>query len=70
MCDHRREIASLRPKPDRSLTFNLAAGIVFLELVQLDDQLKTITDAKAMMDMQAIITAQQGSTAAAVSVSG
>lgn len=65
--DHRREMESLRPRPDRSLTFNLAAGIAFLELVQLDADLKQITDAKALMDMQAIIAAQQAAAAAAAS---
>ncbi|MCP4247200.1 MAG: DUF4003 family protein [bacterium] len=65
---HYREImADLRPRPDRSMTFNLAASIAFLDLVRLDENLKAITDAKAMMDMQAIINAQQAAAAAAAS---
>jgi hypothetical protein len=65
--ENRRRMESLRPKPDRSLTFNLAAGIAFLELVQLDAELRTITDAKALMDMQPVINAQQAASAAAAS---
>ena len=64
---NRREMERLRPKPDRSLTFNLAAGITFLELIRLDRDLSKITDAKAMMDMQAVINAQQAAAAAAAS---
>ena len=56
---NRAKMEELRPKPDRSLTFNLAASITFLELVKLDRKMKEITDAKALMDMQAIIAAQQ-----------
>lgn len=65
--ENRRRMESLRPKPDRSLTFNLAAGIALLELVQLDAELRKITDAKALMDMQAVINAQQAASAAAAS---
>ena len=61
----REHMALLRPKPDRSLTFNLAAGITFLELVQCDGDMKQVTDAKALLDMQAIINAQQAAAAAA-----
>ena len=64
---NRAQMEELRPKPDRSLTFNLAASITFLELVKLDRKMKEITDAKALMDMQAIITAQQAAAGAAAS---
>jgi hypothetical protein len=64
---NRAKMEELRPKPDRSLTFNLAAGITFLELVKLDREMKEITNAKALMDMQAIINAQQAAAAAAAS---
>jgi hypothetical protein len=64
--EHRQGMEELKPKPDRSLTFNLAASIAFLELVQLDENLEAITDAKALMDMQSIINAQQAAAAAAV----
>ena len=65
--EHRKAMEKLNPKPDRSLTFNLAASIAFIELVQLDENLEAITDAKALMDMQAIINAQQAAAAAAAS---
>jgi Protein of unknown function (DUF4003) len=64
---HRAKMQELRPKPDRSLTFNLAAGITFLELVKLDRELEEITDTKALMDLQGIISAQQDAAAAAAS---
>ena len=63
--DRRRDMTALSPKPDRSLTFNLAASITFLELVQCDRELEQITDAKALLDMQAIINAQQAAACAA-----
>ena len=62
---HREDMAALRPKPDRSLTFNLASSIAFCDLVGIDGQLKRITDAKALIDMQAIIAAQQAAAVAA-----
>lgn len=55
---HREVMKGLRPQPDRLLTFNLAASIAFLELVRLDADLKLITDAKALLDMQAVINNQ------------
>ncbi len=62
---HRELMESLKPKPDRSLTFNLAASTTFLELARLDKDLKVITDAKALLDMQAIINAQEAAAVAA-----
>jgi hypothetical protein len=62
---NREAMKTLRPKPGRSLTFNLAASITFLELVRVDRNLKVITDVKALLDMQAIINAQQAAAAAA-----
>jgi Protein of unknown function (DUF4003) len=64
---NRARMQELRPQPDRSLSFNLAASITFLELVKLDRRMKEITDAKALMDMQAIIAAQQAAAGAAAS---
>lgn len=66
----RREMERLRPDPGRLMTFNLAASIGFVELVQLDAQLRQITDAKALLDMQAIIAAQQAAVIAAVTSAG
>ncbi len=62
---NREAMETLKPTPSRSFTFNLAASITFLELVQVDKSLKAITDVKAMLDMQAIINAQQAAAAAA-----
>lgn len=69
MVDHvlenREAMKTLRPKPDRSLTFNLAASVTFLELVRIDRNSKVITDVKTLLDMQAIINAQQAAAVAA-----
>ncbi len=64
---NRKEMEQLKPNPGRSLSFNLAASITFVELVQVDENLKRITDAKALVDMQAIINAQHAASAAAAS---
>lgn len=65
--EYREAMTRLKPRPDRSLTFNLASSVAFLDSVQLDENFKEITDAKAMMDMQAIINAQQAAAAVAAS---
>jgi len=62
---NREAMKTLRPRPDRSLTFNLASSITFVELVRVDRSLKVITDVKALLDMQAIIAAQQAAAVAA-----
>ena len=62
---NREAMKTIRPKPDRSLTFNLAASIAFMELVRVDRNFKVITDVKALLDMQAIINAQQAAAAGA-----
>ena len=67
--EDRQVMEKLRPKPDRSLTFNLAASITFLELVQVGDNLEAISDAKVLLDMQSIINAQQAAAAAAAASS-
>jgi hypothetical protein len=58
-------LRTLRPRPDRSLAFNLASSIAFLQLVQPAEQTAGITDAKALLDMQAILNAQQAAVMAA-----
>jgi hypothetical protein len=52
-------IRNLQPKPDRALAFNLASSVAFVELVQPTERTQGIADAKAMMDLQALINAQQ-----------
>jgi len=63
--DVRAELMQFKPKPSRETSFDLAVGITFLELVQKDRNMKIISDAKALMDMQAIITAQQAAACVA-----
>lgn len=62
-------ISQLSPKPGRSLAFNLASSIAFTKLAQAECQVDSVTDAKAMIDMQAIINAQQAAIAAATAAS-
>ena len=62
-------IRALKPRPDRSLAFNLASSVTFVELIQAETESKEVTDAKAMMDMQAIINAQQAAVICAASAS-
>ncbi len=63
--ERRAAIKSLKPDPGILMTFNLAASIAFLELVQVNRDLQMIQDAKALLDMQAVIAAQQAASAAA-----
>ncbi len=65
--DRRSVMAQLKPDPGRLMTFNLASSIAFIELVQVDRDLKAIIDAKALVDMQAIIATQQAAAVAAAS---
>lgn len=62
-------IRALKPRPDRSLAFNLASSVTFVDLIQADRESKGVTDAKAMLDMQAIINAQQAAMIAASAAS-
>jgi len=65
--ENRRGMEGLKPKPDGFVTFNLAAGVTFLELARRDMQRTGVVDAKALLDMQAVINAQQAAAAAACS---
>ncbi len=62
---HRETMKALKPKPGRSLTFSLAASTTFVALAQTDKTLQSVADMKLLMDMQAIIHAQQAAAAAA-----
>lgn len=64
---HRRSVEELRPKPGKEMSFDLAASLAFLDLVGYDAGMNKITDAKAIMDMQAILNAQQVAAIAAAS---
>lgn len=68
--DHRETMKTLNPKPDRLLTFSLAVSTTFLELAQVDRKLKSVVDTKAMVDMQAIIQAQQAAMVAVAAAAG
>ena len=59
-----RGAAGSDPRPDRALAFNLASSIAFVELIRPAEPSPGITDAKAMMDMQALINAQQAAVMA------
>lgn len=62
---HQEVIQRLHPRPDRSLAFNLAASVAFIDVVRLQERVEGVTETKAMMDMQTIINAHQAAIAAA-----
>jgi hypothetical protein len=57
-------LREVRPRPDRSLAFNFASSITFVELVQPPERGLAVADAKALMDLQALISAQQAAVMA------
>jgi hypothetical protein len=63
--DNQRRIRELSPRPSRSLAFNLSSSIAFAQLVHARASCEPISDAKALMDMQAIIAAQHAAIIAA-----
>ncbi len=56
---NRETLKKIRPRIDRPTTFDLAVGITFLELASREVKATTLSGAKALMDMQAILAAQQ-----------
>ncbi len=64
---HRETMKTIKPKPDRSLSFSMATSTAFVELAQADNTTKAVRNMKLLMDMQAIIHAQQAAAAAAAS---
>lgn len=62
---HREVMAELRPRPDRSLTFSLACGTAFLDLVRSGTAAQDVSDAKTLSQVQAILAARQAASAAA-----
>jgi len=56
---HRTAIRELKPRPDKELSFALAVGTAFAELVRGDPRARTAADVKAMLDVQQTIYAQQ-----------
>ncbi|MCB9754061.1 MAG: DUF4003 family protein [Myxococcales bacterium] len=63
--EYRETIVSLRPSPGANLSFTLAASVAFVRLVGFDRDMRAISDAKALLDMQAILAAQQSAAVAA-----
>ena len=55
----RDQLGTLDPAPEAQVTLSLACSLTFMELIQLDRNMKNIIEAKAMLDMQAFIAAQQ-----------
>lgn len=62
--DYHDAVREVRPKPARALAFNLACSIAFVELVQPPERSAPIADVKAMIDLQALINAQQAAVMA------
>jgi hypothetical protein len=65
----RSELSKLKPKPSREISFDLAVGVTFVDLIQQDSKLDLVAGAQALMNMQAIIAAQQAAMAAAAAAS-
>lgn len=63
----REDMKALEPEPDPNITFNLAASIGFLEAARAEHLARGLTDAKALLDMQAVIQAQQAALVASTS---
>lgn len=63
--DNQESIRELSTRPSRSLAFNLASSVAFTQLVQARAGDEPIADAKALLDMQAIVAAQQAAIIAA-----
>ncbi len=55
----RDELEKVRPKIDRALRFDLATGIAFADLIQATRSTGSLSDAKVLMDVQAMVRAQQ-----------
>ena len=58
-------IRELAPRPDRALAFNLASSLAFVELVREGAAASPVAETKAMLDLQAILNAQQAAAVAA-----
>ena len=63
--EHRVKIAEMRPRPGKELSYSLACSTTFLELVQLNPELNRIHDVQNVMQIQAILQAQQAAMIAA-----
>lgn len=57
--EHREVMKTLSPNPGAEMTFDLAVGITFLDLVQRDRDLEAIHDLKLTAQIQALVQQQQ-----------
>lgn len=64
----RDELRRMKPRPDKAAAFKIACSITFLELMHLDDAALSVSQAKLLVDVQALIAAQQAAMAGAVVV--
>jgi hypothetical protein len=55
----REQLKKIRPRIDRATVFNLAAAMTFIELAGREVGATSLGGTKALMDMQAVIAAQQ-----------
>jgi len=69
VAEHRAVICELPRRPSKDVGFSLACSTVFLELVQLTEDLRSISDATLLANVQAILSAQAAATAAAAASS-
>jgi len=67
---HRDRLRELKPRPDKQLAFSIAATITFLELMQSDSELMSISHVKLIVDVQAVIAAQRAAAATAAAAAG
>jgi hypothetical protein len=61
---NRAELKTIRPRFDQSTLFNAAVSITFAKMAGASADLVPLSQAKTMIDMQAIIAAQQAAAAA------
>jgi hypothetical protein len=66
----RENLAKIRPRIERPTTFGLAVGIAFLEFATGSTKGKSVSHAKVLMDVQAIVAAQQAALMAAGAAAG
>jgi hypothetical protein len=64
----RDELLTLKPRPDRSIAFNMACGLAFQELSRTAEAVEGLTDAKILMDLQTLIAMRQMLVFASVGV--
>ncbi len=64
--EHRERLARHPPKPGKELGFSLACGTAFLQLVKFDEGIEGLHQARNVLQVQAILQAQQVAAIAAM----